>query len=159
MTEESLFVVRNFGSYLNPKSYSYADLVIAWLCEIRDVFANTGRTILFLGPHLNVPASLADEVTMVSHPLPDDHAIEQSIQFIADGQTIDNYVLPNIVVACRGMTQQQFEDRTALALLKFKTLNKDATNLILHEKVHVIRNAGLLKYFEPLIGGLEQIGR
>ena len=49
LPEESLFVLRDFGFYLNPKTYSYADLVIAWLCEIRDVLANTGRTALFLG--------------------------------------------------------------------------------------------------------------
>mgnify|MGYP006182662117 CR=1 FL=1 len=35
-------------------------------------------------------------------------------------------VLPSIVSACRGMTQQQVEDRTALTLRKYKTLNGDA---------------------------------
>jgi hypothetical protein len=39
--------------------------------------------------------------------------------------------------ACRGMTQQQVEDRVALALRKFKALNGDAAKLILHEKAEV----------------------
>lgn len=56
------------------------------------------------------------------------------------------------------MTQQQVEDRTALALRKFKTLNADAAKLILSEKAEVIRRSGLLKYQEPLVGGLQLIG-
>ncbi len=45
LPEESLFVLRDFGWYLRHKTYSYADVVIAWLGEIRDVLASTGRTV------------------------------------------------------------------------------------------------------------------
>lgn len=158
LPEESIFVLKDFGFYLNPKTYSYADLVIAWLCEIRDVLASTGRTVVFLGPDFTVPPSLAEDVTTVSFPLPDDDAIEQSVRFITEGQTTDDAILPSIVSACRGMTQQQVEDRTALALRKFKTLNGDAAKLILHEKAEVLRRSGLLKYAEPPAGGLGLIG-
>ncbi len=37
LPEESLFVLRDFGWYLQHKTYAYADVVIAWLGEIRDV--------------------------------------------------------------------------------------------------------------------------
>jgi SpoVK/Ycf46/Vps4 family AAA+-type ATPase len=56
------------------------------------------------------------------------------------------------------MTQQQVEDRTALALRKFKTLNGEAAKLLLHEKAEVLRRSGLLKYIEPPVGGLNLIG-
>jgi hypothetical protein len=158
LPESSIFVLKDFGCYLQHKTYSYADVVIAWLCEIRDVLASTGRTVIFLGPELEVPAALANDVTTVSFPLPDDAAIEQSVRFVMDGHAFDEQVLPQIVNAARGMTQQQVEDRTALALRKFKTLNGDAAKLILHEKAEVLRRLGLLKYVEPPTGGLALIG-
>jgi ATP-dependent 26S proteasome regulatory subunit len=158
LPEESIFVLRDFGWYLQHKTYSYADVVIAWLIEIRDVLASSGRTVIFLGPDFDVPAALANDVTTVGFPLPDDQAIEESVRFVMDGHGFDDAVMPQIVSACRGMTQQQVEDRTALALRRFKTLNSEAAKLILHEKAELLRRSGLLKYTEPPIDGLALIG-
>lgn len=135
-----------------------ADVVIAWLCEIRDVLASTGRTVIFLGPDLEVPAALANDVTTVSFPLPDNAAIEQCVRFVMDGHPFDEQALPTIVGAARGMTQQQVEDRIALALRKYKSLNAHAAKLILNEKAEVLRRSGLLKYIEPPTDGLALIG-
>jgi SpoVK/Ycf46/Vps4 family AAA+-type ATPase len=55
------------------------------------------------------------------------------------------------------MTQQQVEDRTALALRKYKTLNGQAARLILREKAEILRRSGLLKYLDPPDGGLSII--
>ena len=99
-----------------------------------------------------------NDVTTVEFPLPDDAAIEQSVRFVMEGHKLDESVLPSIVSASRGMTQQQVEDRTALALRKYKTLNGDAAKLILHEKAQILRRSGLLKYVEPPDGGLDLIG-
>jgi hypothetical protein len=49
LPEEVICVLKDFGFYLQHKTYSYADVVIAWLCEIRDVLAHTGRTVINLG--------------------------------------------------------------------------------------------------------------
>lgn len=158
LPESSLFVLKDFGYYVQTKGYSYADVVIAWLTEIRDVLASSGRTVVFLGPDFDVPAALANDITTVDFPLPDDDAIAASVQFVMEGHTFDETVLPSIVSACRGMTQQQVEDRTALALRRFKTLNAGAAKLILHEKAEVLRRSGLLKYLEPPEGGMGLIG-
>ena len=158
LPEEVICVLKDFGFYVQHKTYSYADVVIAWLCEIRDVLAHTGRTVIFLGPELDLPAALVNDVTTVEFPLPDDEAIEQSVKFVMEGHKFDNAVLPSVVSACRGMTQQQVEDRTALALRKLKTLDAEAAKLLLHEKAEVLRRSGLLKYIEPPSGGLNLIG-
>ncbi len=158
LPENSIFVLKDFGFYVQSKTYSYADVVIAWLTEVRDVLASTGRTVIFLGPDFEVPAPLANDVTTVDFPLPDDKEIESSVRFVMEGHEFDEEVLPSIVSACRGMTQQQVEDRTALALRRFKTLDGEAARLILHEKAEVLRRSGLLKYTEPPEGGLELIG-
>ena len=158
LPENAIFVLKDFGFYIQHKTYSYADIVIAWLCEIRDVLAATGRTVIFLGPDLNIPSALANDLTTLVFPLPDSAAIEQSVQFIMDGQDLDDAALPSIISACRGMTQQQVEDRVALALRKFKSLNGNAAKLILREKADILRRSGLLKYQEPPDGGLALIG-
>ena len=158
LPEESIYVFKDFGFYVQHKTFSYADVVTAWLCEVRDVLANTGRTVIFLGPDFQVPAALANDVTSIEFPLPDDDAIESSVRFVMDGHELDEATLPPVVGACRGMTQQQVEDRTALALRKYKTLNGEAASLILHEKANILRRGGLLKYQEPPEGGLELIG-
>jgi ATP-dependent 26S proteasome regulatory subunit len=158
LPEESILVLKDFGCYLQHRTFGYADVVIAWLAEIREVLASSGRTVVFLGPELSVPESLANDVTTVCFPLPDDAAIEQSVRFVMDGHKIEETIVPPIVAACRGMTQQQVEDRTALAIRKFKTLNSAAVKLILHEKAEVLRRSGLLNYVEPPTGGINLIG-
>jgi ATP-dependent 26S proteasome regulatory subunit len=158
LPEEAVFVVKDFGFYVHHKTYSYADVVIAWLSEIRDVLASTGRTVIFLGPEFDVPPAMANDVTSVEFPLPDDAATEQAVRFVMEGHELDEAVLPSIVSACRGMTQQQTEDRTALALRRFKALNGESAGLILREKAEILRRSGLLKYVEPPGGGLDLIG-
>ena len=157
MPEEAVFVLKDFGFYAT-KSFAYFDLVVAWLGEIRDVLAHTGRTVIFLGIDFEIPPALAHDVTTIEFKLPNDAAIEQAVRFVAEDHPFDDKVLPQIVTACRGMTQQQVEDRTALALRKFKTLNEDAARLILHEKSEGNRRTGLLEYRDPPAGGLDIMG-
>jgi hypothetical protein len=57
--------------------------------------------------------------------------------------------MPAFVTACRGMTQQQVEDRVALALRKFKKLNGEAARLILNEKAEVIRRTRTARLPRP----------
>ncbi|MCP4594335.1 MAG: hypothetical protein GY842_26700, partial [bacterium] len=109
-------------------------------------------------PAFEVPPALANDITSVDFNLPDDAAIEAGVRFVMDGHDFDDSVLPDIVSACRGMTQQQVEDRTALSLRKFKTLNGKASRLILHEKAEILRRSGLLRCQEPPDGGLGFIG-
>jgi ATP-dependent 26S proteasome regulatory subunit len=158
LPEEALFVLKDFGYYVNSKTFSYADLVTAWLSEIRDVLAHTGRTVIFVGVDFEIPPVLQHEITTIEFKLPDNAAIEKAVRFVAEDHPLDDTALPAIITACRGMTQQQVEDRTALALRKFKKLNGEAARLILSEKAEVIRRTGLLEYRDPPAGGLDLIG-
>lgn len=122
------------------------------------MLANSGRTVIFLGVDFEIPPLLAHEVTTVEFPLPNEPAIEKAVRFICEDVGVVETALPAVVRACRGMTQQQVEDRTALALRRFKTLDESAAQLILREKAEVIRRTGLLEYRDPPEGGLDLIG-
>ncbi len=158
LPEEAIFVLKDFGCYLQSRTFSYFDIVLAWLSEIRDVLAHTGRTVIFVGVDFEIPPALQHDVTTIEFKLPDDGAIEKAIRFVGEDHPIDDASMPSLVTACRGMTQQQVEDRTALALRKFKKLNGEAARLILNEKAEVIRRTGSLDYRDPPEGGLDIIG-
>lgn len=158
LPEESLFVLKDFGCYLQSRTFAYFDIVLAWLSEIRDVLAHTGRTVIFVGVDFEIPPVLQHDVTTIEFKLPNDAAIEKAVRYVGEDHPIDESSMPALVTACRGMTQQQVEDRTALALRKFKKLNGQAARLILNEKAEVIRRTGLLEYRDPPAGGLDLIG-
>jgi hypothetical protein len=158
LPEEAVFVLKDFGCYLNSRTFTYFDIVIGWLSEIRDVLAHTGRTVIFVGVDFDIPPALAHDITTIEFRLPEDAAIEKAVRFIGEDHPIDEAAMPSIITACRGMTQQQVEDRTALALRKFKKLNGEAARLILNEKAEVIRRTGMLDYRDPPRGGLDIIG-
>jgi AAA+ superfamily predicted ATPase len=149
LPEEALFVLKDFGCYLQSRTFAYFDVVLAWLSEIRDVLAHTGRTVIFVGVDFEIPPALQHDVTTIEFKLPDDEAIEKAVRYIGEDHPIDEAFMPALVTACRGMTQQQVEDRVALALRKFKKLNGEAARLILNEKAEVIRRTGLLDYRDP----------
>ncbi len=134
LPEDAIFVLKDFGPYVCQRTFAYYDLVTAWLSEIRDQLAHSGRTVIFLGVDFEIPPVLQHEITSIEFKLPDDPAIEKAVRFVADKHPLDDQALPAIITACRGMTQQQVEDRTALALRRFKKLGADAARLILHEK-------------------------
>jgi hypothetical protein len=158
LPEEAVFVLQDFGHYLHSRTFTYFDVVVAWLSAIRDVLANTGRTVVFAGVDFEIPPALQHDITTIEFKLPDDPAIEKAVRFVGDEHPLDEAALLRIVTACRGMTAQQIEDRTALALRKFKRLDADAARLILNEKAQVIRRTGLLDYRDPPEGGLDLIG-
>ena len=158
LPEEAVFVLKDFGCYLQSRTFAYFDIVLAWLSEIRDVLAHTGRTVIFVGVDFDIPPALQHDVTTIEFKLPNDTAIEKAVRFVGEDHPIDEAFMPALVTACRGMTQQQVEDRTALALRKFKKLNGQAARLILNEKAEVIRRTGLLDYRDPPEGGLGIIG-
>ena len=158
LPEEALFVLKDFGCYLQSRTFAYFDIVLAWLSEIRDVLAHTGRTVIFVGVDFDIPPALQHDVTTIEFKLPNDAAIEKAVRYVGEDHPIDEAFVPALVTACRGMTQQQVEDRVALALRKFKRLNGEAARLILNEKAEVIRRTGLLDYRDPPAGGLDLIG-
>ena len=158
LPEEALFVLKDFGCYLQSRTFAYFDIVLAWLSEIRDVLAHTGRTVIFVGVDFDIPPALQHDITTIEFKLPNDAAIEKAVRYVGEDHPIDEPYLPALVTACRGMTQQQVEDRVALALRKFKKLNGEAARLVLNEKAEVIRRTGLLDYRDPPAGGLDVIG-
>jgi len=166
LDEDSICVFKDFGYYLDHQTYPQFDIVIAWLDEIKQAAANMGQTLVFAGADFKIPNPLKHDITEMDFDLPDKEQIEKQIRFVCEGVENSNGdkfepsedMIPEIINACRGMTQQQVLDRVALALRKNKDLNDLATQTILKEKATVIKSSGLLTYMEPPEGGLDNVG-
>jgi len=166
LDEDSICILKDFGTYLNHNTYNTFDVVIAWLEEIKQIVCNARQTIVFLGPDFEVPNILKHDITQMDFNLPDEQDILNQINFVCEGVVKedgskfepDKKRLAEVINACKGMTQQETIDRVALSLRKCKDLNEQAVRTILHEKAGVIRSSGLLNYIEPPAGGLSIVG-
>ena len=163
---EGILVLKDFGYYLQHDTYNKFDIVISWLDTIKQLLSSEGQTIVFLGPVFNIPQVLSQDITTVDFDLPDRDQIESQVRFVCEDVQTENgkKFTPNqskindIVDTCKGMTQNQIADRTALALRKHKNFNAEAVKTILGEKASIIKSTGLLTYIEPPDGGLDNIG-
>jgi len=163
---EGIFVLKEFGFYLQHHTFPECDRVIAHLDHIKEALCAQGITLVFLGTDFEVPEALKHDITEIDFSLPNNEQIENNISKACEGvQRSDGTKVEiseehhdQVVSACRGMTEQQIMDRACLALRRHKDLNAEAVKTLLREKANVIRASGLLNYIEPPMGGLSIIG-
>ncbi len=166
LPDNSLVILKDFGVYVRQETCPKADIVCGWLEQIKPHLYSQGKSIIFLGPEFTNPISLRHDITHLEFDLPDAEQIEKQVRYVCENVQSGNgakfeaneEMVPEIVDACKGMTQQQIIDRVALALRVHKNLTPAAKKLILHEKAGLIRQSGILTYFEPPEGGLDLIG-
>jgi ATP-dependent 26S proteasome regulatory subunit len=161
--EDSICILKQFGSYLKYETYQQYDQVLSWIDELKQVFSHQGKTIIFLGTDLTTPPqSLSKDITNIDFNLPDKEDIGKAINFVVEsvGNNFqpDLSVMPDIINASKGMSTQQVVDRVSLAITKTKKLDTDAVKIILKEKAGVIKGSGYLNYKEPPEGGLSIVG-
>ena len=124
--ENVICVLQDFGCYLHHETYSGFDIVISWLNELKQLLSASCQTIVFVGPTFEYPTELKYDITAIDFDLPNRDQIEKQIRFACEDVTTKNGekfepnldLLPQIIDACRGMTQCQIIDRVALVLRK-----------------------------------------
>ncbi len=159
-------ILKDFGGYLDSRTYPDYDAVISWLDELRQIISSARQTIIFIGAGFTAPQPLLHDITNVDFDLPTDTEIEERIDFICSNVTTEDgkdfqpnkEILPQIIKACKGMTSHQVGDRVSLALRKHKDLNNASIKTIVREKADIIRSSGLLEFIEPPEGGLDNVG-
>jgi len=131
---------------------------------LRDVIAdltNTQRTLIVLSPTLAVPAECKRQVAVIDWTLP---AMEELTAMLED--FIDD--LPEAVEctldgdreqvarALCGLTEFQAQSVLATAVIATGRLDTDAVEFIISEKARLIKESGLLEFYQP--EGLPEIG-
>ncbi len=95
--------------------------VIQAIWNLRDQFKSDGRTLCLIGPHINLPAELSQDVMMYDDPLPDDKEIEDIVQNIYSAGNVKQptpEILSRCVTALRGLSAFAAEQCAAFALTK-----------------------------------------
>lgn len=131
---------------------------------LRDVIADiisTQRTLIVLSPTLAVPEECKRQVAVVEWPLPTVVELVAMLDdFIADlPSQVDcslNGDREQVAKALCGLTWFQAQSVLATAVIATGRLDKDAVQFIIQEKARLIKESGLLEFYQP--EGLPDIG-
>ncbi len=153
--EPAVFVLRDFQVYLREPQ------VARYLRNLAGLLPSRRQTIVIVSPLLELPASLADDVTILDFPLPRYDEIDRHLRALLDGldQRLEPGTWEALVKAAQGMTLARIEQVVRLGLAEKGTLDESIIDRVLEEKRQAVRRTGVLEFIastEDLddIGGL-----
>lgn len=164
--DPALFVFKDFHPFLARNNLA----VIRSLREIAQEFINSLKTVILVGPMLNLPPDLEKDVTVLDFPLPGPNELSDLLDSAArevaanPNLTIDlsGDAREEILKAVHGLTLAEAENVFAKSLVVNGRLGVAQIPEILTEKRQIIRKSGLLDYYESEVsltdvGGLENL--
>lgn len=164
--EAALFIFKDFHPFLAKTNSG----IIRSLREIAQEFTTSFKTVVIIGPELNLPPDLEKDVTVVDFPLPGmkelgrllDHAAQEignnaNLTIAASGDDREE-----IIKAAQGLTLAEAESVFAKSLVVHGRLGVEQIPDILMEKRQIIRKSGLLDYCDSDVdladvGGLDTL--
>ncbi|MDR1043698.1 MAG: AAA family ATPase [Candidatus Adiutrix sp.] len=164
--DPALFVFKDFHPFLARNNLA----VIRSLREIAQEFINSLKTVILIGPMLNLPHDLEKDVTVLDFPLPGPNELGDLLDSAArevaanPNLTVDlsGDAREEILKAVHGLTLAEAENVLAKSLVVNGRLGVEQIPEILTEKRQIIRKSGLLDYYESElsltdVGGLENL--
>ena len=139
------------------------------LREAAFTLKSSSKTIILLGPVLNIPTELEKEITVVDFSLPTRDELSDQLAAIVEtvhkhdsmSVDLDRRQQARLVQACLGLTGDEAANAIAKAIIQAGgRLDRDAVEAVTEEKQQIIRKSGLLEYYrsdERLagVGGLD----
>lgn len=154
----AVFLFRDLAPYFqDPRSVR----------ALRDVIADitsTQRSLIIIASTLDVPASCRRQVAAIAWPLPTAEELATMLDdFVADlPDRVDcslNGDREQVAKALCGLTYFQAQSVLATAVIATGRLDKEAVEFIIQEKARLIKESGLLEFYQPddlpAIGGLD----
>jgi hypothetical protein len=122
------------------------------------------RNMLILTSHtLQIPDELAEEITVLDFPLPDEKEISYQIrQKIApDKLKVEGLAWEQLVKACQGLSRTRIERVLAKAIAAKQQVDDTDIENVLDEKKQAIRQTGILEFYKTSeslknVGGLRE---
>lgn len=155
-SEPAVFVLRDFHTYLRDAAVARQVRNVARLLRTRR------QTMIIVSPVLDIPAVLADEITVLDFPLPRPEVIDQHLTTLL-GEFADKLepgTREALVKACQGMTLARVEQVVRKGLAASGALDERIIDEVVEEKRQIIRRTEVLEFThgdEELddIGGLD----
>lgn len=170
--KDSVFIVYDFHVFFGSKQRPPEPTITRALRDLIPTLktSNVRKNIIFISPELVIPETLQKDIVIYDFPLPKLEEIKDRLdKMISTNKRIDTTGLAEedkerLCKAALGLTMQEAENAFALAMVNNGKLDKNDINVILEEKMQVIRKTGMLEYVQSDlgiddIGGLDNLKR
>ena len=170
--KDSVFILYDFHTFFGCKTCKGDVTVIRALRDLIPTLktSQVRKNIIFISPELNIPETLQKDVVIYDFPLPKMEEIKERLnRMITTNKQIKVGDLTEedkdkLCKAALGLTMQEAENAFALAMVNDGTLSIGDLDIVLEEKMQVIRKTGMLEYVQTDlgiddIGGLDNLKR
>ncbi|MBQ8460008.1 AAA family ATPase [bacterium] len=168
--KNAVFVMCDFHVYFGVKGRQVDYNVVRHLRDIIGELKTSKfrKNVIFLASELLIPESMQKEVTIMDMPLPTLEEIKAKLdKMISQNNQIDTSELDDegkerLCKAALGLTLQEAENAFALAMVNDGKIDGKDLQIILSEKMQVIKKTGILEFINTDIkisdvGGLENL--
>ena len=168
--KDAVFILYDFHVFFGTKHKSADSTIVRALRDLIPTLKTSSarKNIIFISPDLIIPDTLQKDIVIYDFPLPKLEDIKEKLnRMLSVNRRIDTDELTEedkdkLCKAALGLTMQEAENAFALAMVQDGTLNRNDIQVILEEKMQVIRKTGLLEYVQSDmgindIGGLDNL--
>ena len=154
---EAIYILHDFYHFWDDP------YITRQLRDISRVLKRSRKTIIVMAPVLKLPADLEKSITIVDLPLPDYDAINHLLtnKIIKSARNFRVDLSPEekdkMIKATIGLTYDEAENAYARAIVNKGVLCGDDINIVLEEKIQIIRKSGVLEYC-PVHSSLASVG-
>ena len=160
--ENAVFVFKDLHPFFNSPA------VTRRIRELSALLKNSYKTLVIIGPTLQVPLELQKDVTVVEFDLPTrndlglllDRTLAEVNESTGRSIKVEPSTRDKILAAASGLTLNEAENVFAKTLVVSGKLSEDDLPIILSEKEQTIRKSGLLEYYHAdtnlaQVGGMD----
>ncbi|TVQ58412.1 MAG: AAA family ATPase [Spirulina sp. DLM2.Bin59] len=162
--EPTLFILKDLHFILQYPHNPANAPVIRELKNLAAELKYTHHTLILTSHTLILPSELAEEVTVIDFPLPDEGAIARLLRDLVapDQLRLNDLAQEQLIKACQGLSQTRIQRVLARALAAKGEINASDIESALGEKKQAIRQTGLLEFYAAeaslkSVGGLENL--
>lgn len=162
--ENVIYLLKDVHPYLQYPLHPDNAIVIRQLRNLALQLQSDRRCIILTSPRLYLPDELSEITEVIEIPLPDFSEISQLIRSLVseDCLKVSGEAWEQTVKAFQGMSYSRIKRVLALAIARHGCLDQSDIDMILHQKMQVIKQTGILEFIpqrESLrnVGGLDQL--
>ena len=167
---DAVFILYDFHVYFGGKQRNSDSSIVRSLRDLISSLKTSSKrkNVIFISPDINIPETLQKDIVIYDFPLPTLVEIKKRLKKMisvnkgVDTATLTEDEIDKLCKAALGLTMQEAENAFALAMVNDGKLSPEDINIILQEKMQVIRKTGMLEYVQSDlsiedIGGLENL--
>ena len=168
--KDAVFILYDFHVFFGTKQRPPEATIVRAIRDLVPILktSQARKNIIFISPELVIPDTLQKDIVLYDFPLPKLEDIKIRLNKLISANkrikidTLSEEEKDKLCKAALGLTMQEAENAFALAMVQDGMLNKDDIQVILEEKMQVIRKTGLLEYIQSDfgindIGGLDNL--